>query len=188
MNDSHDTMPSCLTWELMTLPNLLLKIRTWLLSVMLLLTFQGAPIMAGGFAPLLAHSEFVFTGADGQRFPADSLKGRPRILHLFAGRCGSCWSDDRLLRDSALDYADQGVILLNVFRSQVLKGRSADGLALIPGVPEMIDSGGLLSTSYHVADRSVTVFLDRQGRVVARLPGGLSRVTILRNLRRILTN
>ena len=188
MNDVQGTVPSCLTWELMTLPNLPLRVRAWLLSTTLLFAFQAAPILAGGSAPLSAHAVFVFTGADGQRFPADSLKGRPRILHFFAGRCGSCRSDDRLLRESAFDYADQGVVLLNVFRSQALKGRSVDGPAPIPGVPETIDPGGHLAAPYHLGGQSGTVFLDRQGRVVARLPGGLSRVTVLRNLRKILTN
>jgi cytochrome oxidase Cu insertion factor (SCO1/SenC/PrrC family) len=181
-------VPSCLTWELMTLPNPPLRVQTGLLITTLLFAFQTAPVLAGGSASLPTHAEFVFIGADGKRFPADSLKGRPRILHFFAGRCGSCRNDDRLLRESAFDYADQGVVLLNVYRNRALKGRSADGLALIPGVPEMTDPLGHLAAAYHLGDQSGTVFLDRQGLVVAQLPGGLNQVTVLRNLNKILTN
>ncbi|MGY2897138.1 TlpA family protein disulfide reductase [Deinococcus sp. UYEF24] len=117
-----------------------------------------------------------------------ALKNRPRILHFFSGTCVSCQEDDRLLRDSAFDYADQGVVLINVFRTDAFRSRSVDAETLIPGVPATTDRNGRLAAIYQVHDRAETVFLNRQGHVVARLPAGLSQVTVLRFLQKTLAN
>ena len=161
----------------------LFRLSTWLLSFSL--PFLSLVLASGGSVSPTSEQP-VFTGADGQRFPAGSLLGRPRILHFFTGQCTSCQRDDRLLRELAFEYADQGVVLLNVFRNRALRSQSVNEETLILGVPEVIDISGNLTAAYQVGTRSETVFVNRQGRVVARLSGRIMTTAVLKALRGML--
>lgn len=154
-------------------------------------------------APLILTSVFLSpAGADGQRLvPANgprvqlptgdsvrfsTLVGRPMVLHFFSGACRNCRNDDRLLRDLTLNYADLGVVLINVYPQPVRKGLTVDDEALTLGVPTLTDPDGTFARRYGQHQQAGTVFLDRTGRVVTRLPDGVTEKGALNSLRRVL--
>jgi len=144
--------------------------------------------------------------ADGQRpFPASrpgpliqlptgdsvrfsDLTGRPLVLHFFRGACRKCSNDDRLMRRLTLNYADLGVVLINVYPQPARKGQTVDDEALTPHVPTLTDPGGTFARRYGQGQEAGTVFVGRTGRVVTRLRDGVTAQDALNSLRRILGN
>ncbi|ULH17826.1 hypothetical protein MF271_21750 (plasmid) [Deinococcus sp. KNUC1210] len=158
-----------------------------MLPAALLLALSWLPsTLADGQAASEPHINALVTGPTGERFTLDRLNGRPRILHFFTGRCRTCSADDALLRGWAFEYADQQVVLLNVYASITLKRSSVSRAPLLPDVPEVIDPSARLARFYHLDGTAGTVFLNAQGEVVARLPEGLSAVLIVNMISRSL--
>ena len=75
-------------------------------------------------------------------------------------------------------------MVLNVFRRPVLKRFSVSGEAFTTLVSELTDTTGVISRRYGLNQQAGTVFVNRQGRVVARLPDGSTAETVLRALRK----
>lgn len=158
--------------------------RSSLVLATLLCTPSGAA-GAGGQGSAGADSTITLPG--GTTLALREVEGRLRLLHFFNGTCARCKNDDRLLRELAFEYADQGVVLLNVFRRPALKRYTVSGEALTPQVSELSDSTGALARRYGLGLQAGTVFMDRQGRVVAQLPDGVTTTAILNALRKTLS-
>ena len=158
--------------------------RSSLLLATLLCTLSGV-VGAGGQGSAGTDPRITLPG--GTTLTLEGLDGRPRLLHFFSGTCARCKSDDRLLRELAFEYADQGVVLLNAFHRPALKRYTVSAEAFTPQVPELSDSTGALARRYGMGLQAGTVFMDRQGRVVARLPEGVTTAAILNALRKTLS-
>jgi len=114
------------------------------------------------------------------------LAGRPVLLHFFSAACLHCRNDDRLLRDLALNYADLGLVLINVYPQPARKDQTVDDEALTLQVPTLTDPDGIFARRYGQVRRAGTVFLDRTGRVVTRLRDGITEQEAMRSLRTVL--
>ena len=161
-----------------------MSFRSSLVLATLFWTLSGAAD-AGGQGS--AGTDPGITLPGGTTSTLSGLEGHPRVLHFFSGTCARCKTDDRLLRDLAFEYADQGVVLLNAFSRPALKRYTVSAEAFTPQVPELSDSTGALARRYGLGLQAGTVFLDRQGRVVARLPDGVTTAAILKALRKTLS-
>ena len=168
--------------------------RRTLLAMATLLGVLSGAAGAGGQGPArrptvtVAAANPTVTLPGGSSLSLKSLEGRPRLLHFFSGTCGHCQSDDRLLRDLAFEYADQGVVLLNIFRRPVLRRQTVGTEILTPQVPEVSDPAGTLARRYGLGQQAGTVAVDRQGRVVKRFPDGITTAVILKALRKTLAS
>ena len=140
---------------------------------------------ADGQRPITANGPRVqLPTGDSVRF--SDLNGRPMVLHFFSGACRNCRNDDRLLRDLTLNYADLGVVLINIYPQPLRKGLTVDDEALTLGVPTLTDPDGTFARRYGQSQQAGTVFLDRTGRVVTRLRDGVTEKGALNSLHRVL--
>ena len=166
----------------------------------------GRPLTRSWQAVLALILVSVLSRADGQRpfpvsrpgtliqlptgdsVPFSDLMGRPLVLHFFSGACQKCRNDDRLLRRLTLNYADLGVVLINVYPRPARKGQTVDDEAFTPHVPTLTDPGGTFARHYGQGQQAGTVFVGRTGRVVTRLRDGVTAQDALTSLRRILSS
>ena len=163
--------------------------RPWpaVLAPLILASVLSSPARADGQRPFPVSRPgplIQLPAGDSVRF--SDLTGRPLVLHFFSGACQKCRNDDRLLRDLALNYADLGVVLINVYPRPARKGQTVDDEALTPHVPTLADPGGTFARRYGQGQQAGTVFLDRTGRVATRLRDGITAQDALNSLRRIL--
>ena len=165
--------------------------RSWqaVLAPLLLASVLSSQARADGQRPLPVSRPgplIQLPTGDSVRF--SDLTGRPLVLHFFSGACQKCRNDDRLMRRLALNYADLGVVLINVHPRPAGKGQTVDDEAFTPHVPTLTDSGGTFARRYGQGQQAGTVFVGRTGRVVTRLRDGVTAQDALTSLRRILSS
>ena len=154
---------------------------------MILTSVLLSPAGADGQRPFTANGPRVqLPTGDTVRF--SDLNGRPMVLHFFSGACRNCRNDDRLLRDLTLNYADLGVVLINVYPQPARKGLTVDDEALTLEVPTLTDPDGIFAQRYGQRQQAGTVFLNRSGRVVTRLRDGVTAKGALNSLRKVLSS
>ena len=163
--------------------------RPWqaVLAPLIPASVLSSPARADGQRPLPVSRPgplIQLPTGDSVRF--SDLTGRPLVLHFFSGACQKCRNDDRLLRRLTLNYADLGVVLINVYPQPARRGQTVDDEALTPHVPTLTDPGGAFARRYGQNREAGTVFVDRTGRVVTRLRDGVTAQDALNSLRRIL--
>ena len=102
----------------------------------------------------------------------DRLTGRPALVNLWATWCLPCREEMRLLQDAFERYGDQGRFL--GVDTQDRSGAAASFVTdLQIEYPHVLDPDGALLSERGVRGLPVTLGLDEEGRIAARVVGQL---------------
>lgn len=116
----------------------------------------------------------------------DSYRGKVVVLNFWASWCLPCKTEAPLLESAWRKYRDRGVVVLGV-NSQDL---SSDARRFARQVgwtyPLVRDGPGDVLGPYAVTAFPETFFIDRKGRVVARIAGQVTEDTLTSNIERVL--
>jgi heme/copper-type cytochrome/quinol oxidase subunit 2 len=123
----------------------------------------------------------------GGSWSSATTRGRLLVVTVTASWCGLCRSGQRTLNHVANAYQPKGVRFLAVAtrdtRPRVLAFARTSRLTY----PVLLDPAGTLAQRLQVPAVPVTVVLDRDGRIVARLDGQLARQTLSTRLDALLS-
>lgn len=114
--------------------------------------------------------------ADGKLSLAE-LRGRPVVLNFWASWCTACKEEAPVLRAGARAHA--GKVLFLGLDVQDLSG-DARGFARSNGMNyvSVRDKGNAMYQAYGLTGVPESYFIDARGRIVAHIPGGVSRSTL----------
>ncbi|ROS61644.1 thiol-disulfide isomerase/thioredoxin [Frigoribacterium sp. PhB160] len=131
--------------------------------------------------------EFTGTTDAGDEVSRSDYDGEVVVLNFWYASCPPCRAEAPDLQQLSETYADQGVQFLGVnVRDQAQTSLSfADTFGVTyPSVVDANDGAVQLALAGTIAPNSVptTIVLDKQGRIAARILGGLDGPSILRQL------
>lgn len=139
--------------------------------------------------PLVGHPAPNFTlGALNLHSATISLanfKGKPVVINVWNSTCGPCVTEAPLLESQWQRVQAQGVVFIGID----FQDTRSDGLSFLHkyGVtyPNVLDASGSTAINYGVTGTPETIFIDRQGVVVSRVPYQLTAQTLQSNLQLI---
>jgi cytochrome c biogenesis protein CcmG, thiol:disulfide interchange protein DsbE len=115
-----------------------------------------------------------------------SLRGKAVVINFWASWCEPCKEEAPLLEDAWRRYRDRGLVVIGV-NSQDL---SSDARRFARQVgwtfPLVRDGPGDTLTPYAVAAFPETFFVNRRGKVVARIDGPVTGDSLQENIDRVL--
>jgi cytochrome c biogenesis protein CcmG/thiol:disulfide interchange protein DsbE len=160
----------------------------------LLLTQLLTPAPNAGSDPLVGHPAPNFALAmlsPDTRKPALSLsnfKGKPVVLNFWASWCAPCKEEAPLLESTWKRMQAQGKDV--VFLGIDFQESNSDGISFLElyGItyPAVLDSDGLVSLKYSVTSLPQTIFINRNGTVMSRVPRQLTAQVLSSNLQLIM--
>lgn len=116
----------------------------------------------------------------------DSYRGKAVVINFWASWCLPCKKEAPLLESAWRKYRDQGLVVLGV-NSQDL---TADARRFARQVgwtyPLVRDGAGDVLGPYAVSAFPETFFVDRKGKVVARIDGEVTEAELEENIERAL--
>ena len=140
--------------------------------------------------PLLGHAAPNFTLDALSLHPAASIslvnfKGKPVVLNIWNSTCGPCVNEAPLLQSQWQRVKSQGIVFIGID----FQDTRSDGVGFLQkyGItyPNVLDGSGSTAISYGVTGTPETIFIDRQGVVVSRVPLELTEQTLQSNLQLI---
>jgi cytochrome c biogenesis protein CcmG/thiol:disulfide interchange protein DsbE len=125
----------------------------------------------GGPAPT-----FSLGALDGRRVSLEQFRGRPLVVNFWWAGCPPCQRELPLLQR----YADAhpGVSLLLVDPVDGVDGARSFVESLHLRATVLLDPGGQVTASYHVAAYPTTFFVGADGGIVSAYPGELSQAVL----------
>lgn len=133
----------------------------------------ASPTAIGSVAP-----DFTLVDLDGNPIRLDDLRGRPVIVNFWASWCPPCVEEFPLLREASARHADDGLAIVGiVFRDG---SESAREFMLRNGATwaAAMDPGESVAQAYGVLGPPETLFIGRDGTILARQFGPLSRSSL----------
>ncbi len=143
-------------------------------------------------SPLLGKSAPNFslpllsTSSDTTTINLSAFKGKPIILNFWASWCGPCNDEAPLLQKSWSSVQAQHIVLLGIDGSE----RQSDALKFLqqyrisyPNVQDTLTSATALD--YGITGLPETIFIDRQGKVVAKWNSPLTEQGLLHEIAKI---
>jgi len=122
-----------------------------------------------GERPYAPDFELARLGGDGT-IRLSSLRGQVVVLNFWASWCVPCREEAPLLEAASQRYRDQGVVFLGV-NAQDFRGDAKRFVVRYGITYENVEDGpGSTLGRFGVAGFPETYFLDRQGRIVVRIP------------------
>ena len=140
--------------------------------------------------PLVGHRAPDFTLDALSLHPAASIslasfKGKPVVLNVWNSTCGPCVNEAPLLQSQWQRLQSQGVVFIGID----FQDTKSDGLSFLEkhGITylNVLDASGSTAISYGVTGTPETIFIDRQGVVISRVPYELTEQTLQSNLQLI---
>ncbi len=140
--------------------------------------------------PLVGHRAPDFTLDALSLHPAASIslasfKGKPVVLNVWNSTCGPCVNEAPLLQSQWQRLQSQGVVFIGID----FQDTKSDGLSFLEkyGITylNVLDASGSTAISYGVTGTPETIFIDRQGVVISRVPYELTKQTLQSNLQLI---
>ncbi len=149
-----------------------------------------APNAAQVHDPLIGHPATNFTLDALSLHQAASIslanfKGKPVVLNIWNSTCGPCVHEAPLLQSEWQRVKSQGIVFIGIDFQDI----RSDGLSFLQkyGItyPNVLDESGSTAINYGVTATPETIFIDRQGVVVSRVPLELTEQTLQSNLQLI---
>ena len=114
-----------------------------------------------------------------------NFKGKPVVLNFWASWCGPCQDEAPFLRSTWQQVQASGVVFVGVDDNDT----ATDGKIFLHkyaiSYPNVIDANGATAVNYGVTGNPETFFINRQGIVVAWVPGPLTPATFQSDLEKI---
>jgi len=132
---------------------------------------RSLPPPAGSAEPsspgLLARGQpapiVVGTTLDGQAFDLTQLRGRPVIVNFWGPSCVPCRDEFPLLLDKLTQHASDGLAVVGILMFDP-PAPARDFIAQYQATwPTVDDPNGAIRTTYRVAARPQSYFIDRDG-------------------------
>jgi len=124
-----------------------------------------------------ATPAFDLPRLSGGTLASGTLHGKPQVVNFWASWCVPCRDEARLLQNAAKQY-DGRLVVLGIDH-QDFRG-DARGFVRRYGLtyPSVVDKGDKLYTRYGLTRVPETFCADRSGRVVAHVPGAVTKETL----------
>ena len=114
----------------------------------------------------------------GARLESSSLKGKVQVLNFWASWCVPCRDEANLLQSASSAWRSRGVVVLGVDHQDL----SSDARAFMRhyGLKYAVvrDTGDKLYARYGATGVPETFCVNRDGKVVAHVPGAVTRDTL----------
>ena len=145
----------------------------------------------GSSSPLIGHpapdfSLAVLGSHPGSTIRLASLKGKPVMLNFWASWCVPCQHEAPLLETTWRSVQNQGIVFLGIdFQDDHTQGLNflhTYGITYL----NVVDSTGATAINYGLSGVPETFFLNRQGVIVSKVIGELTRQTLQSNLQALL--
>jgi cytochrome c biogenesis protein CcmG/thiol:disulfide interchange protein DsbE len=114
-----------------------------------------------------------------------AFDGKPRVVNFWASWCGPCRDEAPLLQGAARTYRDRLVVVgvdYQDFTGDARKFVRKFGLTY----PIGRDGNGSLLARWGVSGAPESFFIDRAGKVVAHVPGAVTKETLAAGIRKAL--
>jgi cytochrome c biogenesis protein CcmG/thiol:disulfide interchange protein DsbE len=120
---------------------------------------------------------FALPRLSGGTLASESLRGKAQVVNFWASWCIPCRDEARLLQGASQRYGGR-LVVLGVDHQDFLG--DARGFVRRYGLtyPSVVDKGDKLYTRYGLTGVPETFCADRSGRVVAHVPGAVTRDTL----------
>ena len=120
---------------------------------------------------------FALPRLGGGTLASSSLQGKAQVLNFWASWCIPCRDEAKLLQGASKQYGGQ-VVVLGVDHQDF--AGDARGFVRRYGLtyPSVVDKGDKLYAKYGLTGVPETFCADRSGRVVAHVPGAVTRETL----------
>jgi len=158
--------------------------------LVLLVTQLLTPAKVAVTDPLVGHAAPNFSlaalGAEGSKgtLALADFKNQPVVLNFWASWCAPCQEEMPLLERNWEQAQAQGkdVVFLGVDFQEA--GSAAASFLQLHSItyPIVLDADGAVALKYDVTALPQTIFINRQGTVVSRIPGELTSQTLSRGL------
>jgi cytochrome c biogenesis protein CcmG, thiol:disulfide interchange protein DsbE len=124
-----------------------------------------------------ATPAFALPRLSGGTLASDALRGKPQVVNFWASWCIPCRDESRLLQGASQRYGGR-LVVLGIDHQDFLG--DARGFVRRYGLtyPGGGDKGDKLYTKYGLTGVPETFCADRGGRVVAHVPGAVTRETL----------
>ncbi len=138
--------------------------------------------LVGRMAP-----DFTLTLLDRNTIRLSELKGKVVVLNFWSSWCyPACWNEAPLWKQAWETYRDDGLVLIGIaFQDQEAKVREFVQ-RFNKTFPIGLDPGSKISIDYGVYGVPETFFIDREGRIAYKNIGEINRVTIQREIEKLL--
>lgn len=158
----------------------------FLLVTYLLLQARPFNSVPGVIEPGQAAPDFVLETAAGERLQLADLRGRPVVLNFWATWCPPCRAEMPDLEALYAKGREQGLVVVGINLQE--SGVSVKAFQERHGLtfPLALDTEGAVTKAYGVIPLPTTYFVDRQGRVTARLQGQAPPPVLGREVERLL--
>jgi cytochrome c biogenesis protein CcmG, thiol:disulfide interchange protein DsbE len=122
---------------------------------------------------------------DGSSFDLASMRGRPVVINFWGPSCVPCRDEFPLLAKKLAEHADAGLVIVGVLTDDPPEPARTFVANLGATWPTVIDPDKAIKTSYRVAARPQTYFIDGDGVIRSIQIGELTDADFERQYARI---
>ncbi len=132
-------------------------------------------------------TDFQLETLDGDMVSLESLRGNPVVLNFWSTWCNPCIYENPILKEAARTYDARGVVFLGVLygddpdRARAYLQR--EGAAY----PTLVDPSQAVVIDYGVGGVPETFFISREGIIVDKVTGPVSRQQLKELVEKILS-
>lgn len=133
-------------------------------------------------------ADFTMQDADGNSVSLSSFEGKPVVLNFWTSWCSYCKAEMPDFEEAYKQYGDQvQFVMLNAVKSE---NNGEDGRRFIEDAgytfPVFYDTDGDATTLYAIRGFPATIFIDKDGKIVERSLGKITRAKLDENIQKLI--